>query len=241
MVGFAKSRRVLAVRRPARGARRLAALAITTVIHLIALGLIAWGGFRPHPPVATRDIVAVVLTARNPAAPVEPEKSERREFLEPKHKATMPSKHALTLPAVKGPETGVPPPALGIPEIATLLAAAPVPAVPAAHRSKTDIADDYRQLLFARLAAQRHYPEAARLRRYQGDGAVLFRIDRDGRLLAASMERSTGKTVLDRAALTQVRRAAPFPQIPAELPDELAVSMPLQFLITEPARRVAAR
>ncbi|MFT4053376.1 MAG: hypothetical protein QM681_02635 [Novosphingobium sp.] len=47
--------------------------------------------------------------------------------------------------------------------------------------------------------------------------------------------------ILDRAALTQVRRAAPFPEIPSELPDELIVSMSLQFLITQPGRQMAAR
>ena len=93
-------------------------------------------------------------------------------------------------------------------------------AVQAPQRSRAEIATDYRRVLFERLLAQRNYPEAARLQHYQGEGAVMFHIDRDGRLLAASMEKSTGKRILDRAALTQVRRAAPFPEIPSELPDE---------------------
>ena len=239
MIGFAKSRKVSEVRRPVCGARRLAALAITTVVHVIVLALIAWGGFRLQPRVADHNIVAVVLTARNPAAPVEPENvppSASHEFIEANNQSTTPSKHEPTPPAATMQEAAAPPTALDIPEIAT-----PLPASLPTHRTQSDIAHDYRLLLFARLASQRHYPEAARLRRYQGDGAVVFRIDRDGRLLAVSMERPTGKTVLDRAALTQVRRAAPFPEIPAELPDELAVSMPLQFLITEPGRRMATR
>lgn len=104
-----------------------------------------------------------------------------------------------------------------------------------------DVAKDYRQVLFARLAEHRDYPEAARLRNYQGDGAVSFRIDRGGNLLDAAVERSTGQAMLDRAALRQVRRSAPFPQIPPELPDELVVAMPLQFLILQPGRQMAAR
>lgn len=104
-----------------------------------------------------------------------------------------------------------------------------------------DAAQDYREVLFARLAEHRNYPEAARLRDYQGDGTLSFRIDRRGNLLAAAMERSTGRAVLDRAALKQVRRSAPFPEIPPELPDELVVAVPLQFLILPPARQMAAR
>ncbi|MFD2136940.1 energy transducer TonB [Novosphingobium resinovorum] len=43
---------------------------------------------------------------------------------------------------------------------------------------------------------------------------------------------------LDRAALDVVRRAAPFPAIPEGLPDELEITLPVEFLVSA---RMASR
>lgn len=184
-----------------------------------------------RPRVAAPTANRVVLISHRSVAPSEPEHAPPPAL----HQAVV----AKTQPAPAQP--------LAARSTQEIVAATPdTLAIPTAnpqtaHRDQSDIVNDYRQALFEKLAAQRHYPEAARLRHYQGDGAILFRIDRGGKLLAASMERSTGRALLDRAALSQVQRAAPFPEIPPELPDELAVSMQLQFLILLPSRQMAAR
>jgi TonB family protein len=92
----------------------------------------------------------------------------------------------------------------------------------------------YREAMLAQLAAERDYPRSALLSGYQGIGSVLFHIDRDGRLLDVGIETSTGRKALDRAALALVRRAAPFPTVPAAMPDQLEVSLPIRFMILTP-------
>jgi TonB family protein len=87
----------------------------------------------------------------------------------------------------------------------------------------------------ARLEARRFYPDVALRRDWQGSGAVLFRIERSGRLLDATIANSTGHGALDKAALGIVQRAAPFPAIPDSLPDELAITMPVAFLLEHPS------
>ncbi|MEE4450831.1 TonB family protein [Novosphingobium resinovorum] len=215
-----------------RASPRVVAAAVTALVHLLLLAVLVQGQFRPAPTRTAHVAEQVIIMSHAPQPPVEPAPRPRKTARKPAEtEAKMPPLPAIPLQAIVAPPAEV------------LAPGAEMPALPQspAHRSPSDVIDDYRQALFDRLAARRHYPEAARLRDYQGDGAVLFRIDRGGNLLGAAMERSTGRALLDRAALTQVRRSAPFPEIPPELPDELAVSMPLQFLIVRPGRQMAAR
>lgn len=236
MVGFAKSLRLPGECSLGRNTLRLSALAITGAVHLLVVALYLWGGGRSHPLDAPRDALRVVLIAQSSTMPVKRRVEPARATDIPVADRRKASRQVPipTPPTVRLQETITSLPDLDLQEIT-------IPAAQASDLSQSEIATDYRQVLFERLAAQRHYPEAARLQHYQGEGAVMFRIDRSGRLLTASMEKSTGKRILDRAALTQVRRAAPFPEIPSELPDELIVSMSLQFLITQPGRQMAAR
>lgn len=92
-------------------------------------------------------------------------------------------------------------------------------------------AQSWRRAVMERLEAQRFYPDLAVRREWQGSGLVLFRIERSGRLLDVRLADSTGRPALDTAALGIVARAAPFPAIPDGLPDEMTITMPVQFLI----------
>ena len=96
-----------------------------------------------------------------------------------------------------------------------------------------DVALSYRRALIARLESQRRYPAGSLRDQTQGTGSLLFRIDREGHLLDVAIVSATGHTDLDRAALSIVSRAAPFPPIPTGLPDELAVTLPIAFLIDD--------
>jgi TonB family protein len=99
----------------------------------------------------------------------------------------------------------------------------------------------YRRAIMERLEAQGREVQKAMPDSANGAGAVLFRIERSGALLEASLARSTGRRALDRAAVSIVRRAAPFPPIPDALPDELAITVPVEFVLHRHAPEVAAR
>ncbi|MFK4872549.1 energy transducer TonB [Novosphingobium sp. ZW T3_23] len=230
MVGFAQTNMGSAEGRLHRGTPRLISLVVTVLVHILALVLVAYGQFSAAPKRPSSSTEQVVLVPPPPESPDEPE-HELEAAPSPAIAKVKPAQSAGSRAELAAPimPTDVP----GLPAEAS--------GPPPEGNTASDAVQDYRRELFERLAAQRHYPEAALLKHYQGDGAVLFRIDRGGNLLDAAMERSTGRALLDRAAIKQVRRAAPFPQIPPELPDELAVAMPLQFLIVQPGPQMAAR
>ncbi len=96
-----------------------------------------------------------------------------------------------------------------------------------------DVTLSYRRALIARLESQRRYPAGSLRQHAQGTGSLLFRIDREGHLMDAKIVSGTGHAALDQAALAIVSRAAPFPPIPTGLPDELAITLPIAFLIDD--------
>lgn len=217
------------------GSPRVISLAVTVLVHILGFGIVIYNQF----PLAleTRSVSAKpVITVYNvSAAPATMERKQGTKVtISPRKEGKGPELHTKPSLVEAAAPASSPPMANSDIKVEELGAVAPQ------HQAR-DAVQDYRLALFARLAEHRDYPEAARLRHYQGDGAVSFRIDRGGNLLSAFMERSTGRAVLDRAALRQVRRASPFPQIPPELPDELIVALPLQFLILPPGRQMAAR
>ncbi len=61
------------------------------------------------------------------------------------------------------------------------------------------------------------YPEEAQLKNQQGSLLLLFSIDKNGRLVALKLLRSSGFPLLDKAAMDAVREAAPFPPLPKRL------------------------
>jgi len=83
--------------------------------------------------------------------------------------------------------------------------------------------------MLARIAKYRLYPGSARSTRALGVACIHFRMDRAGHVLSATLARSSGYADLDRAALDTLRRADPLPPIPADRPDELELSVPVEF------------
>jgi TonB family protein len=68
----------------------------------------------------------------------------------------------------------------------------------------------------------------------RGDEGVAYlriKINREGQVLAAKLERSSGVPALDRAALEALERAAPLPRIPPERPDEAELLVPFEYFI----------
>lgn len=209
---------------------RLISLFITVLVHTLGVVIVVHNQSPVSPDHASRPGERVVLVSRTPNHPDAPKHGP-----EPVAPATVATAKPIGTTDIKL-EIAAPATAKVARDTQDGLLRSTLEA-----RAASDVVEDYRRELFERLLAQRHYPEAALLKHYQGDGSVLFQIDRGGNLLHAAMERSTGRALLDHAAIMQVRRSAPFPQIPPELPDELAVAMPLQFLIVQPRSGLAAR
>ncbi len=92
----------------------------------------------------------------------------------------------------------------------------------------------YAGLLKGWLQRHMRYPREAWLAGIQGTTVLRFSIDRDGKVIASSLEQSSGHNVLDREAVQMVRRADPFPAIPYEIVgNELELRVPIVFFIKD--------
>jgi protein TonB len=60
---------------------------------------------------------------------------------------------------------------------------------------------------------------------------IRFRIDRAGYILSSSLAKSSDFPMLDQAALDTLRRADPLPAIPLGRPDEIELSVPVEFYL----------
>lgn len=71
--------------------------------------------------------------------------------------------------------------------------------------------------VLAHLARYKRYPNSARSREITGGVIVAFSLSAKGSVRRLSVSRSSGSKLLDNAAISMVRRAAPFPSGPAPL------------------------
>jgi TonB family protein len=67
------------------------------------------------------------------------------------------------------------------------------------------------------------YPSLAARNGWQGNLMINFKINRDGSVSDISLERSSGYPMLDDAAMTAVRLAAPFPPFPGNQHDDISI------------------
>ena len=88
----------------------------------------------------------------------------------------------------------------------------------------------YASRVMSRLASRKRYPAAARRSRAQGTVTVRFTLNRSGRVVSVRVVRSSGNRALDNAAVSLVRRAAPFPRFPAAITrSRLTYTAPLSY------------
>lgn len=109
------------------------------------------------------------------------------------------------------------PPGPEKPAPAARAAALPAPAASA------DVIGAWKSSVAARIAGNKSYPESARLRGAGGTAMVALAIGSGGQLASASVSRSSGQSDLDAAALSAVRRSAPFAPPPQGAPRAFAV------------------
>lgn len=87
----------------------------------------------------------------------------------------------------------------------------------------------FQKTLLDHIQRYRVYPERARLNRVEGVVMLRFAMDRNGKVTDAWIEKGSGSTALDAEALVTIQRAQPLPAIPAKLPDQLRLVLPLTF------------
>ncbi|HBN53352.1 MAG TPA: hypothetical protein DD456_04755 [Stenotrophomonas sp.] len=110
-------------------------------------------------------------------------------------------------------------------------AAPPAPSLPPAPRHAGRMQANWTGEVLARLERFRRYPRAAQVARQQGVAYVHVRIDRQGRVLSAALQRSSGHALLDEEALQTFHRAQPLPAPPASLPDPVELEVPVEFFL----------
>lgn len=177
----------------------------------------------------------IMVTLHPPAAPPEPveEVPEGAKQVEQQRQEEQPQPPEVPPPPQPSPLT------VPMPVAAPVKAAESVPettaprsiAAPPAQQASSDAEATWEAELLAHLERFRRYPPAARARRAQGVAHVRFRMNRAGTLLSAEILRSSGAAVLDRAALETLRRAQPLPPIPDDRPDELELTVPVEFFV----------
>ena len=116
------------------------------------------------------------------------------------------------------------------------VAPAPVQAAPQASSrppaTAASIPTSWRGDLLGRLQRAKRYPDLARSRGDQGVATVSFTMDRAGRVLAVTLVRSSGSSLLDEEATALVRRAEPLPRLPDEVTGAtLTLTVPISFAL----------
>ena len=107
-------------------------------------------------------------------------------------------------------------------------AAPPVATAPSPPASVSSATASWQQSLVARLAKLQRYP--AQARGVQGVVSLAFTIDRHGGVVSSRIVKSSGSAVLDAEALDLIKRAAPLPSPPADIPDsDLSFVVPIRF------------
>jgi periplasmic protein TonB len=90
----------------------------------------------------------------------------------------------------------------------------------------------YNQLVAAHLQRFKQYPSSAKAAGEQGTSRLSFTLGRSGQVLGSRLAGSSGHPSLDGETLAMVRRAQPFPAMPAGLNKaSMSFSIPVQFSI----------
>lgn len=90
----------------------------------------------------------------------------------------------------------------------------------------------WRGLLLRHLERHKRYPADAQRQRQEGVVYMRFTLSRDGRVLAARLERSSSIASLDQEGLDLLQRAQPMPPFPTDQPGEsMELIVPIQFTL----------
>jgi periplasmic protein TonB len=107
----------------------------------------------------------------------------------------------------------------------------PSPAVPARVKGGAPrIAPSWQTELVRRLEQYKRYPSDAQSRGVEGVVMLSFSVDRNGRVLAHEIARSSGHPELDKEVVSMIERAQPLPPFPPSMPEaKLDLTVPIRF------------
>ncbi len=92
----------------------------------------------------------------------------------------------------------------------------------------------YRDMVAAKLARAKRYPERAVRNMITGRGSIRLKIDARGEVVSADIAESTQSDLLDDELLRMVGRAAPFPVFPEGMKQtELSLLVPVSFRLED--------
>lgn len=90
----------------------------------------------------------------------------------------------------------------------------------------------WQSLVLGHLDRNKRYPREAQFARQQGVPYIRFVMNRDGRVLSSTLERSSGFRSLDAEAVALPRRAQPLPKPPDDVAGErIELVVPIEFFI----------
>ena len=93
--------------------------------------------------------------------------------------------------------------------------------------------NDYLSRVFRQLERYRVYPASARDNRLGGRVVTRVTINRDGRLIDVRIDTSSGVPVIDQAEVEAIRKAAPFPPVPSDMPGDPG-ALPFVYPVCDP-------
>jgi protein TonB len=224
----------------ASGRRRAAYWLVTVAAHLAVAALFL--AFRAPEDVPERDSVAVelVVLPRPPSPraalprPAEikeaprPSPPHQRAIRQPPPKLDLPAPMAVPVPPVAS-AMPVPPVASAMP--VPSVASAPAAVTPPSPPAQAAPPQAYLGALYAHLALYKRYPRALQTAGIQGVALLRFTLDRQGRVLAHRIERSSGHAALADEAESMIERAQPLPKPPADMADPVDIAIPVQFTV----------
>lgn len=234
-----RAAKVLGRGRPRRGGRWGAGVAASVLLHvaplIVASGL--WASCPPvvPPPEPVFEVELVRLQApprppsEQPPGPTQVEAAAQTSVPKlPVQPRLQVAAAADVEPLPAAPPTPRQEAAAETPPAPQNMAPPSRPAPPAASASSA--AQTWQGRLLAHLERRKRYPAEARARRLQGVAYVRFTMDRQGQVLSAALEHSSGHAALDREALALLQRAQPLPPPPAETPGErITLTVPVEF------------
>lgn len=172
---------------------------------------------RPVPHVDPRPIPRAEIRPEPPVLRAEP--SQAAPIVQPDMARVNPvPQPAVPLAAIQPPPVAAPA-GPNAPPVAK--------AQPSAERTLTS---SYEKSLSDLIKRHEKYPDRARRQRWEGTVVVALSLSADGKVTNISVAESSGREILDEAALEMVRRAAPLPRAPEGLRGkERSVRVPIAF------------
>ena len=111
-------------------------------------------------------------------------------------------------------------------------AAVGVTTAPTSAAARNAALVSWKTRLATHLQRYKRYPPGARARGQQGTATARFTVDRNGRVVTATLVRGTGSPALDEEALAMLARSQPMPRPPSSVGgSEFSFSVPIQFSI----------